>query len=146
MRRRLVPVNFPCVLCFAGLLRAVTSFRQAPCASSALGLALAQRSSRPPLVGLHKYYLPDQICVDCAHSRATWAPHCRAAPGLVATSAASAMASAGAGDMSGAVEVEKKFRLEGDAEQRVALSLPLEGVGPFLSPGGLQVLAVSANA
>ena len=144
MRRRLLPVNprkwgFPFVLC----LRAVSAFRQAPpCARSALGLALAQRSSRPPPAGL----LPDQTWVDSAHSRATWAPHRGAAPGLVATSAASARASGDTGDMSGAVEVEKKFRLEGDAEQRVALSLPLEGVGSFLSPGGLLVLAVNAYA
>ena len=144
MRRRLLPVNprkwgFPFVLC----LRAVSAFRQArPCARSALGLALAQRSSRPPPAGL----LPDQTWVDCAHSRATWAHQRGAAPGLVATSAASARASGDTGDMSGAVEVEKKFRLEGDAEQRVALSLPLEGVGSFLSPGGLLVLAVNAYA
>ena len=144
MRRRLLPVNprkwgFPFVLC----LRAVSAFRQAPpCARSALGLALAQRSSRPPPAGL----LPDQTWVDSADSRATWAPHRGAAPGLVATSAASARASGDTGDMSGAVEVEKKFRLEGDAEQRVALSLPLEGVGSFLSPGGLLVLAVNAYA
>ena len=162
MRRRLLPVNprkwgFPFVLC----LRAVSAFRQAPpCARSALGLALAQRSSRPPLAGLNKRLglaqrssrppptglLPDQTWVDCAHSRATWAHQRGAAPGLVATSAASARASGDTGDMSGAVEVEKKFRLEGDAEQRVALSLPLDGVGSFLSPGGLLVLAVNAYA
>ena len=166
MRRRLLPVNprssarkwgFPFVLC----LRAVSAFTQAPpCARSALGLALAQRSSRPPLAGLNKRLglaqrssrpppaglLPNQTWVDSAHSRATWAPHRGAAPGLVATSAASARASEDTGDMSGAVEVEKKFRLEGDAEQRVALSLPLEGVGSFLSPGGLLVLAVNAYA
>ena len=159
MRRRLLPVNprklgFPFVLC----LRAVSAFTQAPpCARSALGLALAQRSSRPPLAGLNKRLglaqrssrpppaglLPEQTWVD---SRATWATHRGAAPGLVATSAASARASGDTGDMSGAVEVEKKFRLEGDAEQRVALSLPLEGVGSFLSPGGLLVLAVNAYA